>query len=388
MLIKFRKIINIKKEHLLMANGFLDYVSNPLNAFLLVKRTTLDSKLIKQQLLKTSAEFLDKVSDLTSSQSELTGTVTGLARLQETYGLKSDDLAKGIIDGVKYRDELTSQDLYDLGSELLNADKTDLAIEYLNLALEKVKEYPEKYIELMTLSRLSDAYNRTNEYEEAILVIDEFQELDPSNKIHRKDREIYQQLLIKQLELEDDEEYDELLNKELDLYRSVCSGIERQDVTELSQLHCRFVSNSFFSKLARFKIEEASLDPYIVLFIDVVSETEIEELKQISKLKFTTAKIGKDDTTNVVKRLAKVAWYADEDNEIVARLSRRVEDMTGLTTTTAEFLQVQNYGIGGHYQPHYDFIPTFGNELVEDSFDHGNRLATVLFYVSIMINVV
>lgn len=29
--------------------------------------------------------------------------------------------------------------------------------------------------------------------------------------------------------------------------------------------------------------------------------------------------------------------------------------MTGLNTETAEELQVVNYGVGGHYDPHYDF---------------------------------
>ncbi|CAO1333226.1 unnamed protein product [Diamesa hyperborea] len=377
-----KKIINIKKEHHLMGSDFMDYVSNPLNAFLLVKRTTLDSNLINQQSLTTSSEFLNKVSNLTSSQSELTGTVIGLARLQETYGLKSEDLANGIIDGVKYRDELTSHDLYDLGNELLNADKDYLAIEYLNLALQRLEEVPEKYIEMMTLSRLSVAYNRTNEYEEAILKINELLKLDPLNKIRHEDRELFQKLLFKQLEEEDDEEYYELQNKELNLYRRVCSGIERQDAKEISRLHCRFVSNSFFSKLARFKIEEASLDPYIVVFIDVVSDNEIEELKQISKLTLSSAKIDQDEFADVAKRLAKVAWYEDEDNEIVARLSRRVEDMTGLTTSTAESLQIQNYGIGGHYQPHFDFILSYEKQLIDESFDYGNRVATVLFYLS------
>jgi len=53
--------------------------------------------------------------------------------------------------------------------------------------------------------------------------------------------------------------------------------------------------------------------------------------------------------------------------------------MTGLTTKTAEELQMQNYGIGGHYQPHWDM-----KKKAENPFDlgTGNRIATVLFYVN------
>lgn len=54
-------------------------------------------------------------------------------------------------------------------------------------------------------------------------------------------------------------------------------------------------------------------------------------------------------------RISKSAWLKEEEHEAVARVSRRIEDMTGLSTSTAEELQVVNYGIGGHYEPHYDF---------------------------------
>lgn len=49
------------------------------------------------------------------------------------------------------------------------------------------------------------------------------------------------------------------------------------------------------------------------------------------------------------------AWLKNEDHPIVQKISKRVEDLTGLTVTTAEELQVVNYGIGGHYEPHFDF---------------------------------
>lgn len=53
--------------------------------------------------------------------------------------------------------------------------------------------------------------------------------------------------------------------------------------------------------------------------------------------------------------------------------------MTGLSMETSEEFQVQNYGIGGHFNLHWDQVaegkpcPLCKN---------GNRIATVIFYVS------
>ena len=53
---------------------------------------------------------------------------------------------------------------------------------------------------------------------------------------------------------------------------------------------------------------------------------------------------------------------------------------TGLDMRSAEELQIANYGIGGHYEPHYDHAREG-----EDNFDDlgmGNRIATLLMYTS------
>jgi hypothetical protein len=79
--------------------------------------------------------------------------------------------------------------------------------------------------------------------------------------------------------------------------------------------------------------------------------------------------------------------------------------MTNLDMSTAESLQVGNYGFGGHYRPHWDmplsvsfffFFFAFFEKFQEDeypsyykSFEHGgvvtlgdgSRIATILFYV-------
>jgi len=65
---------------------------------------------------------------------------------------------------------------------------------------------------------------------------------------------------------------------------------------------------------------------------------------------------------------------------LMHRLSQRTKAMTNLTLDTVELFQVLNYGIGGHYEPHYDFARP--NEINTFEAWRGNRIATVIFYMS------
>jgi prolyl 4-hydroxylase len=84
--------------------------------------------------------------------------------------------------------------------------------------------------------------------------------------------------------------------------------------------------------------------------------------------------------TNAKYRISKSSWLQDRDHKVVQTLSNRVEDMTGMTSRTAEELQVVNYGIGGQYEPHLDHYPT--EAAVKQQWNVGNRISTMLFYVS------
>lgn len=388
-----RKLRDIKAEHSLIG---IDYTSNPLNAFLIIKRATTESNLIQKQFERTLEDFSNKMFLLTPQESELAGAVEGLTRLQVTYGLSSEDLANGIIDGTKYRDELKPHDLYVIADQLMLINRFHLATEYLNLALKAFEDPKnnDEYIETIVLLKLVEAHNATEQYKEVVTALDRILRINPDNeKVQLLKTDFELQLLMKPEVTDDDDvnenSYDSKMEKngewsyfkEFMLYSGVCSGNIVSSDKEIALLRCRYISNSPFSKLARFKVEEASLQPYVVLFIDVVTDDEIEEIKRISKTKFVRAQIIVNGTTDVEEsniRVAKLAWLTDVENEIVARLSRRVEDMTGLTSSFSEDLQTQNYGIGGHYELHYDFTPKTDEPF---STNTGNRIATVLFYV-------
>lgn len=79
-------------------------------------------------------------------------------------------------------------------------------------------------------------------------------------------------------------------------------------------------------------------------------------------------------------RVSKSTWLEESISNSVVRVNQRISDATGLSMTSAEDLQIANYGVGGQYEPHWDFAREgdpgqFRSEV-------GNRIATLLIYMS------
>lgn len=205
------------------------------------------------------------------------------------------------------------------------------------------------------------------------------------------------------------------------LYEMLCRNEISQTPQQIAQLKCKYVTNkSAFLKIGPLKLEEASLKPYIVVYHEVMFDSEIEFFKQlarprvsliphdstpstlftsqikllsvsnfclISALQFRRATVQNHKTGALEVahyRISKSAWLKDEEHQYIRNIAKRVEDMTGLTATTSEELQVVNYGIGGHYEPHFDFARREEKNAFQ-SLGTGNRIATVLFYVCVVV---
>ncbi|XP_016103143.1 prolyl 4-hydroxylase subunit alpha-2-like [Sinocyclocheilus grahami] len=151
-----------------------------------------------------------------------------------------------------------------------------------------------------------------------------------------------------------------------------------------SRLLCRYQDGNRNPRLLLkpMKEEDEWDSPHIVRFLEALSDEEIKKIKELAKPKLSRATV-RDPNTGVLTvahyRVSKSAWLEEEDDPVIARVNQRIEDVTGLSVNTAELLQVANYGVGGQYEPHYDFSrrPFDGNLKVD-----GNRLATFLNYVS------
>jgi prolyl 4-hydroxylase len=390
-MVLLKKFVEMKNNLAESRNSAM--ANNPVNVFCLTKLLTIDMEKIVE-----AAKLLEiNLQEGKLDKSSLSDAVSALSVLQDTYNLKSEDLANGIVSGVKCQTRLDPSELFVLGDEFVKLQNDLRAIEYFKIGykIAQITEDDEN-AKMEIAKKLLRALKRSKNLFKAV----EFcrtvvKDLEAKQILHgqfvpgsyhaitlRYFQSEVEGLAEKVRQSNGEEKAETLayVDPETLILAKACRGEIVMNSTQSSLLHCRYASSTPFTKLAAFKIEEMSLDPYLVVFHDVVTDSEIKILEEISEPKFTRSGTVTIDGDVQVRssRVSEVAWHTDESHKIVETLSRRIEDMTGLTTATAEMLQVQRYEVAGHYGAHYDFATDYETPF---QYGTGNRIATVLFYV-------
>lgn len=146
-----------------------------------------------------------------------------------------------------------------------------------------------------------------------------------------------------------------------------------------TNLVCRYNSTTTpFLKLAPLKLEELNLDPYIVLYHNVISDKEIEDIKGEIIGKMGNGWANKDEIVSLV-------YWTRHESAIRKRINQRIADMTGFDLEEFPALQLANFGVGGYFRPHYDYFTERILE-VDPNNPLGERIASIIFYVSILGN--
>ena len=170
-------------EHDLIDQDLTEYITNPLNAFLMIKRLTSGIELIRQRFPEQTRHFYEKIQNLLPSNAELNLAVEGLIGVQFIYKLRSEDFANGIIDGVVTRKPLSPHDLFVIGSEALKFDDhLHFATDYLKLAWQKFQkgfDVDDEIKENILLLQLITAYYKSRDYAKAVLFADVLVEKNP-----------------------------------------------------------------------------------------------------------------------------------------------------------------------------------------------------------------
>ncbi|XP_055906471.1 prolyl 4-hydroxylase subunit alpha-1-like [Eupeodes corollae] len=390
------EIEEIEREHELAANNLEEYLTSPVNAFLLIKRLdtdwalfedAIDNGLARKSFLKAVKYTRENLSFPT--EEDLTGSAVALVRLQETYQLDVSELSAGILNGVKYGSPMSWQDCFQLGQKLFMLKDFNHTIPWLKESFQKlqVQEYFNSSETVGFLEMVASYHAQMGDFQTALDLNTKLLELEPDRE-YSLDFRKYLKIMIEQghglvePELEDDIMRPYKLTEEFKTYEKVCRGEVKQSPTEERPLRCRnFHRNVPYRLLMPFKMEELNLDPYVVVFHDVIRDAEIEPIKEISKPGMTRSQVRANDgdgTTATLYRTSQNTWLKYHVLPETETLSRRLGDITGLDMDANEELQVANYGIGGHYEPHFDFFER------DDAFQYedGNRIATAIFYLS------
>lgn len=378
-----QKVKEYQREHNEAAKDVSSYLLNPINAYLLTKRLTSDWKdLEKIMTMDVGYQFVDNVTSYREdlkfpTEEDLIGAAYALIRLQDTYNLDTASLARGELNGVQYSTQMNSEDCFEIGRQTYNNRDYHHTIMWMEEAINRLNN-DSRILRSDVLEYLAFSTFKEGDVKSALEMTNELLELIPEHQRAQGNKYYYEKELEKINEKSvlrgDDGSSDVPVDKSLEfqhsrlgpynydlperkLYELACRGEVKPDDAFLSKLTCSYVSNNVpFLKLAPLKLEQISHDPYIVVYHDVMYDNEIEIIKRIAKPRFKRATVQNHKTGELEVahyRISKSAWLKDEEHQVVRSVVQRTADMTGLTMATAEELQVVNYGIGGHYEPHY-----------------------------------
>ncbi|XP_075211186.1 prolyl 4-hydroxylase subunit alpha-1 isoform X3 [Lycorma delicatula] len=392
-----KRAADYAKEHEEASVDISSYLSNPINAYLLVKRLTSDWKQTESLMVDFTEEVKQNMTQYREvlkfpTDEDLTGAAVALMRLQDTYQLETSSVARGELNGVQYSTQLSAEDCFELGRQSYNNQDFYHTVLWMTEALQRHdKEKNATSVERWEiLEYLAYSTYMQGNVRRALQMTDELLTIVPSHQRALGNKVFYQAAIEKSDNTETLEpevvvtsRVDDLPEREI--YEMLCRNGLSPPPEIMAKLKCRYVHRDLpFLKLAPLKEEEAYLKPRILLYRDVMSDKEIDVIKRMAQPRLRRAtvqnyKTGELEVANY--RISKSAWLKENEDEVVARISQRVEDITSLTTSTAEELQVVNYGIGGHYEPHFDFARREETNAFK-SLGTGNRIATVLFYMS------
>ncbi|XP_068600234.1 prolyl 4-hydroxylase subunit alpha-2-like isoform X2 [Brachionichthys hirsutus] len=382
------------------------YLGHPVNAYKLMKRLNTEWLELESLVLQNPSDgFISNMSthrQYFPDEEDETGAAKALMRLQDTYKLDSEAFSRGKLPGVHSNALLTVDDCFDLGKTAYNDADYYHAVLWMQQSLKQLDSGEEAAVSKADiLDYLSYSVYQMGDLPRAIELTRRLVAIDSSHQRAGGNLRYFEKLLSKQLD-EMGQAYEPASEEPIQLgtytrpkdhlperetYEALCRGEGlKMNEARRSRLFCRYQNGRMNPRLLLkpMKEEDEWDSPHIVRYLDALLDSEIEKIKELAKPKLARATV-RDPKTGVLTtanyRVSKSAWLEEEDDPVIARVNQRIADISGLTVDTAELLQVANYGVGGQYEPHYDF----SRKDEPDAFKRlgtGNRVATFLNYMS------
>ncbi|CAB3985217.1 prolyl 4-hydroxylase subunit alpha-1-like [Paramuricea clavata] len=406
--------------HAVIPEGKVEnYLGHPSNAYLLIKRFVKEwpaiEDLAKNPWTVGLEAILDKHRYWFPDQSDFEGAINAVFRVQDIFQVKALDLANDKVPSATRGLPMMADDAFEIGKLAYEDEKYKQAQKWLAASallwkegrrtgdddIAEILDYL-SFVEYK-LGHLRKAYNLTL----TILMYDpSFERAQKNLKYYADELKSTGQLtgqkgllrsddtLLQDDDDEDDgetedvaEEKDWTASKAFKRYSKLCradaDALFNFTASQQRQLKCWFFKDKPWLYLRGIGVERLHVAPEVLYFRNVLTDSEIEVVKTLGRPKLRRAVIQHPQTGNLEAadyRISKSGWLKDEEDPVIQRITKRTEYLTGLTLSTAEELQVNTYGMGGHYEPHYDHAQD--DEEKFPSLGTGNRIATLLYYMS------
>lgn len=175
-------------------------------------------------------------------------------------------------------------------------------------------------------------------------------------------------------------------------YQTACAAIEEASKGKISLAKpglrmptIDLSSNSIQTSDRRVDVLLTLKAPHIVLLGNVLSDEECDALVAYCEPRLERSHVVNDsDGTAQVheNRTSRGAMAHRGETELIARVEARLAELANWPVDHGEGLQIQHYGPGNQYRPHFDwFDPALpgAKRIIEEG---GQRLATFVLYLS------
>lgn len=405
-LAKLKKFLaKVSTAHNVVEDDVSRYLGHPVNSYLEIRRMYKEwpeaERLVQLDNSEAVSDAINKHKEAFPGKEDFDGAITALLRLQDTYQLQPSSFALGKLPGSVQSPKMTVGEVYDVGRHAyLNSDMFYTKT-WMEEALKQYnKQNDSEDVHLFDVyDHLAFSEYKRGNFRKALEYSNKMVEIDPTHERAQGNVEYFGEevKMYKQTGRRGDtgiitdtkvkprsERADWHQTSSFQNYERLCRGeVRNLTAWEQSKMTCWYYSATPRLKIRPAKFERVFVKPEIVIMRSILSESEMNKIKELAAPRLRRATIQHPVTGNLEHasyRISKSGWLKDEDHELIRRVSLRIEDVTGLTMDTAEELQIVNYGIAGHYEPHYDFAR--GNEDRFTSLGTGNRIATFLAYMS------
>ncbi|XP_059177300.1 prolyl 4-hydroxylase subunit alpha-2-like isoform X2 [Physella acuta] len=392
------------------------YLGNPVNAFLLIKKFTLDwdrnvTPVLSNNTLDSLMEEIEQVKSDLPTFEDLKGAASALMRLQDTYHLDTSAVAHGELGGVA-SPILSAEECFELGRLSYNEGDFYHTMLWMSQALDHVSfEQADGKLRIESqeteglagdlesarvevLDYLAFSYFKLGDISQALVLTNELLAIDPGHERAANNKKYFEAMLQDETRNKRSVDKnkpgyhiirDEYRNSEEFLtYEALCRGENVVPIQNADRLTCQYRTNNHpLLLLQPAKEETVHLDPWVVIYHDVLSDEEIRTIKHLATPRLNRATVQNSKTGELEfanYRISKSAWLKGDEHPVIQKVNNRMEAITGLEMSTAEELQIANYGLGGHYEPHFDFARRKKKSALEEA--NGNRIATFLNYMS------